>query len=266
MLISEVKIQLIKPQGGLIAFVSLVVGGKLYLSGIGIHRKLDGCGHRLTYQTLIDRETFDACQQVRARAATPQQAVRETKEDFVLRGLVTCATSGRKATCDIKKGRYVYLIVRDPEQPERKLWVKESVVLDQIREVMESIRIPNDVLAEMIGYLNKSHDAEKAFHRERIRTLQKESAEVTRRLDRLTDLILDRSITKDIYDRKHRELQRTSMTGNTGSCRSAALRPEAFRNLVGFLGVLIRINDREQLVPTATGRKVSGRRPRHADQ
>ncbi len=76
--------------------------------------------HPHRYQTLIDRETFDACQQVRARAATPQQAVRETKEDFVLRGLVTCATSGRKATCDIKKGRYVYLIVRDPERPRTR--------------------------------------------------------------------------------------------------------------------------------------------------
>ncbi len=60
MLISEVKIQLIKPQGGLIAFVSLVVGGKLYLSGIGIHRKLDGCGHRLTYPTRkIGTRSFD---------------------------------------------------------------------------------------------------------------------------------------------------------------------------------------------------------------
>ncbi len=51
MRVSEVHIQLIKPQAGLIAFASLVVEGDLYLSGIGIHRKLDGSGHRLTYPT-----------------------------------------------------------------------------------------------------------------------------------------------------------------------------------------------------------------------
>jgi DNA-binding cell septation regulator SpoVG len=47
--VSEIKIQLIKPQGGLIAFASLVVNDSLFLTGIGIHRKLDGTGFRLTY-------------------------------------------------------------------------------------------------------------------------------------------------------------------------------------------------------------------------
>jgi DNA-binding cell septation regulator SpoVG len=47
--VSEVRINLIKPQDGLIAFASMVVNGDLYLSGIGIHRKLDGSGFRLTY-------------------------------------------------------------------------------------------------------------------------------------------------------------------------------------------------------------------------
>ena len=51
MQVSEVQIQLIKPQAGLIAFASLVVAGDLYLSGIGIHRKLDGSGYRLTFPT-----------------------------------------------------------------------------------------------------------------------------------------------------------------------------------------------------------------------
>lgn len=51
MQISEVNITLIKPKDGLIGFASLVLGGALYLSGIGIHRKLNGEGHRLTYPT-----------------------------------------------------------------------------------------------------------------------------------------------------------------------------------------------------------------------
>ena len=51
MKISEVNIILIKPQDGLIGFASLVVENALFLSGIGIHQKLDGSGHRLTYPT-----------------------------------------------------------------------------------------------------------------------------------------------------------------------------------------------------------------------
>ena len=51
--VTEVTLFFIKPQNGLIAFASLVLNDQLYLSGIGIHRKLDGSGYRLTYPTRI---------------------------------------------------------------------------------------------------------------------------------------------------------------------------------------------------------------------
>ena len=49
MKISEVQIDFIKPNNGLIAFASLVVNGAVFLSSIGIHKKIDGRGYRLTY-------------------------------------------------------------------------------------------------------------------------------------------------------------------------------------------------------------------------
>lgn len=49
--VSEIQISFIKPKDGLIGFASLVLNGAFYLSGIGIHSKLDGSGHRLTYPT-----------------------------------------------------------------------------------------------------------------------------------------------------------------------------------------------------------------------
>jgi len=51
MVVTEVEIDFVKPHGGLIAFASVVLDDQLYLGGIGIHRKLDGSGHRLTYPT-----------------------------------------------------------------------------------------------------------------------------------------------------------------------------------------------------------------------
>jgi len=49
--ITEVQIIPIKPNSGLIAFVSLVLNGNLFLGSIGLHSKLDGSGYRLTYPT-----------------------------------------------------------------------------------------------------------------------------------------------------------------------------------------------------------------------
>lgn len=50
-LVSEVNITLIKPYNGMIGFATLLWGGCIYLSSIGIHQKLNGSGYRLTYPT-----------------------------------------------------------------------------------------------------------------------------------------------------------------------------------------------------------------------
>lgn len=49
MLITEVQIDFIKPQNGLIGFASIVIDHNLYLSSIAIHKRLDNRGYRLTY-------------------------------------------------------------------------------------------------------------------------------------------------------------------------------------------------------------------------
>jgi len=49
--VTEIQINPIKPNNGLIAFASIVLENKLYLSSIGLHRKLDGSGYRITYPT-----------------------------------------------------------------------------------------------------------------------------------------------------------------------------------------------------------------------
>lgn len=47
--ISEVQVVPIKPVNGLVGFASCVVDERFYLGSIGIHKRLDGTGYRLTY-------------------------------------------------------------------------------------------------------------------------------------------------------------------------------------------------------------------------
>ncbi len=157
------------------------------------------------YASLIGKDMFDACQAIRTgRGRT--QAVVETKYPFILRGLLTCAVSGRKVACDIKKGKYVYLISRDPASPQHKIWTKEDIVLDQIRDVFKSIQIPEAVLAEIINSLKKTHQSEMDFYQASIQSLNKEHELLTKRLDSLMAKYLDESITKDMYDRTYGQL------------------------------------------------------------
>lgn len=56
MKISEVQILPVKPNNGLVGFASAVLDDKLYVSGIGIHKKLNGSGYRITYpETQVGR-------------------------------------------------------------------------------------------------------------------------------------------------------------------------------------------------------------------
>lgn len=49
--ISEVQINLIKPNAGIVGFASLVVNDSIYLSSIAIHKKIEGSEYRITYPT-----------------------------------------------------------------------------------------------------------------------------------------------------------------------------------------------------------------------
>jgi DNA-binding cell septation regulator SpoVG len=49
--VTEVDITFVKPKDGLVAFASVVLDDQIFLSGIAIHQKLVGSGHRLTYPT-----------------------------------------------------------------------------------------------------------------------------------------------------------------------------------------------------------------------
>lgn len=51
MKIKEIQIIPIKANNGLIAFGSVLFDDCLYLGSIGIHKRLDGSGYRITYPT-----------------------------------------------------------------------------------------------------------------------------------------------------------------------------------------------------------------------
>jgi hypothetical protein len=164
------------------------------------------------YPALIDKALFDACRAVYDKpSAAPAYT---SSKPFTLSGLMTCAHTGKRISCDIKKGKYIYLVSPDLRNPEKRIWTPESQILEEIRNVFHSITIPEAVLEPMVNYLRQSHEAETAHYHETIKALRKEADEVTRKLDRLTDLRLELGITQDDYARKQTQLQNRRMEIN----------------------------------------------------
>ena len=87
MKVTEVDIAFVKPKAGLIAFASVVIDDQLYLSGIGVHRKLSGDGYRLTYPTRkVGQTSFDIYHPIRKQAgAVIEDAILAKLKDVVSR-------------------------------------------------------------------------------------------------------------------------------------------------------------------------------------
>jgi DNA-binding cell septation regulator SpoVG len=47
--ITEVQIEFIKPNNGMIGFASILIDDSIFLSSIAIHKKLNAEGYRITY-------------------------------------------------------------------------------------------------------------------------------------------------------------------------------------------------------------------------
>ena len=168
--------------------------------------RIKGALYSHKYPPLIGKDLFERCEAVRL-GNSRESAIRYSEKPFVFRGLIECAVSGRTVTCDLKKGRHVYLICRDPNNPAKKLFVPEQTVIAQVKETLTSIRMPVKLLEALSAHMRSSHDAEKNFRANAIQELRREHDRVTARLDTLLDMRLDQSITEAEYDKKAQELK-----------------------------------------------------------
>ena len=166
------------------------------------------------YDSLITPELFNHCQAItaqRGRATNRIQAIQTAKEgkDFIFKSLITCATTGRTVSSDRKENRTnknTYLISRDPQNPSKKVFVKEQDMLEEISQVFKSLQFPKDMLEEITKYLKTSHEAEKDYHAQKTKELHKQKQLADSKLNKLVDMVLNGLINEEIYERKKEEI------------------------------------------------------------
>lgn len=127
--------------------------------------------HRHVYPALIDKTTWDKCQQVKdgynkvpfAYAAKP----------FTFRGLITCAHCGSVYTTEQKKGKYNYLFcTKNKDKNCTAPRMKEEDVFAQVADVLDKVAMPEHVLLEVKKHLTESHKAKNDFHNTAFKALQ----------------------------------------------------------------------------------------------
>lgn len=165
------------------------------------------------YEPIIEKNLFDQCQGI--LKGWNKKRFEWAGKEFIFRGILTCATTGRMVTADTKKRTYVsgktaewtYLRCFNPEQPNKVMWVREELVLKQIKNLLNDIHIPSPMLERLKLYIRQTHKNEQEFLARQLFELQNEYQLFQSRLDKLMDLLLDGTIDKSDFDIKKTTLR-----------------------------------------------------------
>lgn len=165
------------------------------------------------YEPLISKALFEECQRVtkiRALANNRPQALVNNKKEFVFKSLIKCAVTGKMVTSDRKDdigNKYTYLITWDPNNTNKKVYVPEELILNEVTAIFKSISVPHDILIEITDRLQQSHEAEKEYHAQKIRHLKQDEESVKSKMNRLLDIYLEKNISEAVYADKNTALE-----------------------------------------------------------
>lgn len=160
------------------------------------------------YEPLITKHLFDRCQAV--IHGWNKKPFKYAGRDYIFRGLITCAVTGRVISSETQKKTYkngmeaewTYLRVPDPDRPERLIWVREEKVLEQVEGAFKSLSAPPDVITNVTAYIRETDSAEREFRNRQLGELSRQETMNNQRMDTLMDLLMDGIIEKDEYLRK----------------------------------------------------------------
>ena len=160
------------------------------------------------YQPIISRELFDRCQNI--RKSWSKKPFKYAAKPYIFRGLVRCVRCGCSMSPETAKGKFIYYSCTNAKKNicDKKVYIPEKNFLKPVYEVLKTFNnMPQAKIDNIVEGLRKSNENKDIYHKEAIRALRQEYDATQIRLSRLTDLLLDQSITKDFYDNKLKEMK-----------------------------------------------------------
>lgn len=171
----------------------------------GVIRR-NGEFYRGNHAPLISKQLFENVQEVLlGRNRTKKQTHFFTYRDFL-----SCHVCGCKLTATIKKGRYRYYYCTNGKGKctQHKKYLNENKVKQLLMKEFQKIKVDSE-LAELSlqVYLE---DLKKSNHHQTdvINSLKKDIELISKKLDKLEDMLLEERISEDRYDAKRKKLKK----------------------------------------------------------
>lgn len=159
--------------------------------------------YRHIYPTIIDKDLYDKCDDV--RNGRHRNRSNTTKTDFIFKGMIKCKNCGCTVTPELKKRKYVYLRPNSKNGCNCKQ-INETVALKEVENVLNSMVFPSELLENLKLMLKNTIESKNEYSTSFINKLTTDLNAIERKSDRLLNLFIDESITKSDYDKKKQEL------------------------------------------------------------
>jgi len=160
------------------------------------------------YPPLVTKDLFDMCQAVKRN--WNKKPFQYAAKPFIFRGLIRCGNCGCAMSPERHKKKYVYYSCTNAKKDlcDRKVYVSEETLLKPVYKVLRAFKnIPQSRIDEIIEGLKKSTQSKEIYHKDSIKSLRDEYDGIQVKLQRLTDLLIDGSVPKEVYDLKLQEFK-----------------------------------------------------------
>jgi DNA invertase Pin-like site-specific DNA recombinase len=159
------------------------------------------------YDLVISEELYEQADTV--RKGYQIKSKRWAGLPYAYRGLIKCADCGCSVTFERKKGTYVYGHCTQYRAKHGATYVRENIITEQLQVLFQSISIPEEAYIQVSQALRVSHEEKKQLHSEPAAKFDSEIQKYTSRLEKIYDDYLDDKISKELYERKFAEFNKT---------------------------------------------------------
>lgn len=185
--------------------VHLILKNPFYYGEMRVKGKL----YEHKYRPLISRQLFEKVQEV--FNSYNRQNFKRTNKPYVFRGLIKCSHCGCAITPELQK-EYVYYHCTNfhGNCPNKKVWLREKDLLEQIKVVFQSLKLEPDALEKLKDELKAAHASEQQYYEQNINGLKRQLGQIDTRLKTMYMDRLDGRITTSEYDelvKEHKEEQ-----------------------------------------------------------
>lgn len=127
------------------------------------------------YKAIVPRWLWEKCQEVNKSRSVSR--THYNSKEFLFKG-IKCAECGYSITNDRKKEKYTLLKCTEYGGKHGARWINEDKLLTQIKEVFTSIKVPREILPEIVAEIEKDYQSEQDHYRKNVQSLRKEYDEI----------------------------------------------------------------------------------------